>query len=290
MAIIDDLPPAVIAALASLFGLWIGSFLNVVAYRLPIMLDAGWARDAADWAGDAAPVQPTFNLAWPRSHCPNCERPIAAWQNVPVLSYALLLGRCAGCRLPISLRYPLVEGGVAAVFSGIGWHFAETGQWGSMAAWMAFASILVVLAMIDIDTLLLPDVLTLSLLWIGLLGSVAGYLRSPEDALVGATVGYGVMWSVAKGYRIVAGHDGFGGGDAKLVAAVGAWVGWTGVPLMLSVGAVAAAIGFSLPWRGRRRAPARSLAFGPWLAVGAGVSAIWGDAMLDVMWRLPRWW
>lgn len=276
---------AVVAAMAML-GLLVGSFLNVVVSRLPRMLERQWAQEAATWAGELPPVTPTFNLAWPPSRCPHCETRIAARHNVPVLSYVFLRGRCAHCRDRISPRYPLVELAVGVMFATLAWTFAPSMQYVAMLAWCGFGATLLALSLIDIDTRLLPDALTLPLLWAGLLGSVAGLTLPVDDAVLGAALGYGVMAVMGGAYRALTGVDGLGGGDAKLVAACGAWLGWIGTPLMLAFGAVAATLAFAGlgAWRGR--ALREPLPFGPWLCLGAVASRLWGEPFLD-LWLRP---
>ncbi|VVD88721.1 type IV pilus prepilin peptidase PilD [Pandoraea eparura] len=276
---------AVVAAMAML-GLLLGSFLNVVVCRLPRMLERQWAHEAAMWAGELPPVTPTYNLAWPPSRCPRCETRIAARHNVPVLSYVCLRGRCAHCRAAISLRYPFVELAVGVMFATLAWTFVPSMQYFALLAWCGFGATLLALALIDIDTRLLPDALTLPLLWAGLLGSVAGLTLPIDDAVLGATLGYGVMAALGGAYRALTGVDGLGGGDAKLVAACGAWLGWIGTPLMLAFGAVAATLAFAAlgAWRGR--ALREPLPFGPWLCLGAVASLLWGESFLD-LWLRP---
>ncbi|VVD64028.1 prepilin peptidase [Pandoraea terrigena] len=276
---------AVVAAMATL-GLLVGSFLNVVVCRVPRMLERQWSQEAASWSGEAPPVAPTFNLAWPPSRCPRCETRIAARHNVPVLGFVFLRGRCAYCRTGISLRYPLVELSCGVMFAIVAWHFVPSMQYLAMLAWCGFGATLLALALIDIDTRLLPDALTLPLLWAGLLGSVAGLTLPIDDAVLGAALGYGVMAATGGAYRALTGIDGLGGGDAKLAAACGAWLGWIGTPLMLAFGAVAATLAFAAlgAWRGR--ATREPLPFGPWLCLGAVASLLWGEPLLN-LWLRP---
>ncbi|AJC23194.2 prepilin peptidase [Pandoraea pulmonicola] len=271
---------AVVAAMAML-GLFAGSFLNVVVFRLPRMLETQWARETALWSGQTPMVTPTFNLAWPPSHCPRCDARIAVRHNLPVLGFALLLGRCAHCRAGIALRYPLVELATGIAFAAIAWQFAPSKQYLTMFAWCGFGATLIALVLIDFDTCLLPDVLTLPLLWAGLLCSAVGLTLPLDDAVRGAALGYIVMWTTAGVYHRLTGSDGLGGGDAKFVAACGAWLGWIGVPLMLAFGAMSATLAFAMygAWRGR--ALREPLPFGPWLGMGAVASALWGESFLE---------
>ncbi|WP_201278419.1 prepilin peptidase [Pandoraea fibrosis] len=279
------LPREAIAAAMAMLGLFVGSFLNVVVHRLPRMLEMQWARESAEWAGQVPPVAPAFHLAWPPSHCPRCETRIAARHNFPVLSYLFLRGRCAHCRAGISPRYPLVELSVGVMFACVAWHFAPSMQYFAMLAWCGFGATLLALTLIDSDTRLLPDALTLPLLWAGLLCSVAGLTLSLDDAVLGAVLGYGVMGMIAYAYRLLTGADGLGGGDAKLVAACGAWLGWIGVPLMLAFGAVAATLAFAVLGLWRGRALREPLPFGPWLNLGAVASLLWGEPFLNLWLR-----
>lgn len=279
------LPREAIAAAMAMLGLFVGSFLNVVVYRLPRMLEMQWARENAEWAGQALPVAPAFNLAWPPSRCPCCEMRIAARHNFPVLSYLFLRGRCAHCRAGISPRYLLVELSVGVMFACVAWHFAPSMQYLAMLAWCGFGATLLTLTLIDNDTRLLPDALTLPLLWAGLLCSVAGLTLSIDDAVLGAVLGYGVMGMIAGAYRLLTGADGLGGGDAKLVAACGAWLGWIGVPLMLAFGAAAATLAFAVLGLWRGRALREPLPFGPWLNLGAVASLLWGEPFLNLWLR-----
>ncbi|ODP32827.1 hypothetical protein A9762_21135 [Pandoraea sp. ISTKB] len=279
------LPREAVAAAMAVFGLFVGSFLNVVVYRLPRMLETQWAHEVAAWSGQMPPVTPVFNLAWPPSRCPQCEARIAAHHNLPVFSYLWLRGRCAACGTGISMRYPLVEMVVGVVFAAIAWIFVPTHQYVPMLAWCGFGATVLALALIDMDTRLLPDWLTLPLLWSGLLCSVMQVTLPVDEAVLGAALGYGVMWTIAVVYRALTQHDGLGGGDAKLVAACGAWLGWIGVPLMLAFGAVAATLAFAIFGMVRGRALREPLPFGPWLVLGALASLLWGEPFLDLWLR-----
>lgn len=276
------LPCEAVTAAMAVLGLFVGSFLNVVVHRLPRMLEAQWAHDVAAWSGQVPPVTPVFNLAWPPSRCPCCETGIAARHNVPILGYLWLRGRCAACGASISARYPVVELTVGVLFGVVAWTFVPTKQYAAMLAWCGFGAVVFALALIDLDTRLLPDWLTLPLLWAGLLCSVMGVTLPVDEAVLGATLGYVVMWTIAGVYRGLTQCDGLGGGDAKLVAACGAWLGWIGVPLMLAFGAVAATFAFAVLGCVRGRALREPLPFGPWLVLGALASVRWGDAFLSL--------
>ncbi|NBS95767.1 MAG: prepilin peptidase [Betaproteobacteria bacterium] len=274
-------PPAWIVV-AALLGLIIGSFLNVVIVRLPRILEARWQTDARAvledvqgnlQLGSSAPAAPTrpFNLAWPGSHCPACRAPIRPQHNVPLLSWLWLRGKCADCRAPISIRYPLVELlGSAAAALAIG-HFGATTT-GLAAAVLSFG--LIALTMIDLETLLLPDELTLPLLWVGLLVNLDGRFAPLDEAVIGAVAGYLSLWVVYQGFRLTTGKEGMGYGDFKLLGSLGAWFGWSKLPaLLLLASGVGAAVGLILIFSGRqgREVP---IPFGPYLA-GAGIAVLY---------------
>jgi len=262
------------AALAGVLGLMVGSFLNVVIYRLPQMMERQWAREHADYAhatGGPAPAAPdaaAFNLAVPRSRCQACGHTLALYENIPVLSYLALRGRCAACRTRISARYPAVELLTGALF------YYCVQRWGlgaSGLAWCAFSAVLVALAFIDWDTTLLPDDLTLPLLWAGLLSAVAGWTGvSLQDAVLGAAAGYLSLWLVYWAFKLATGKEGMGYGDFKLFAALGAWFGWQAlVPLILLASVVGAGVGIAMKLN-RSLREGGYVPFGPFL-VGAGL-------------------
>jgi leader peptidase (prepilin peptidase)/N-methyltransferase len=292
--------------IAALLGLIIGSFLNVLIVRMPRMLEARWQTDAQAVLEEAqgnirlgpVPPEPTmnsaayvnrvsqagvppagFNLAWPRSHCPVCEAPIRAKHLVPVLSWLWLRGRCADCSAPISMRYPLVEllgAGSAALAIA---HFGATTT-GLAAAALSFA--LIALTMIDLETLLLPDEITIPLLWLGLLVNLEGHFAALDEAVIGAAVGYLALWMVYQGFRLTTGKEGMGYGDFKLLSALGAWFGWSQLPaILLLASGVGAAVGLGLIFSGRqgREVP---IPFGPYLA-GAGIAVLYlGEPLAQI--------
>jgi leader peptidase (prepilin peptidase)/N-methyltransferase len=283
---------ALLLAAAAVVGLIIGSFVNVVIHRLPRMLEQQWSQDVALWlaeqesgpspggvAGGAANAAP-YNLARPGSHCPACGHALAWRDNIPLLSYLLLRGRCRSCRSPIGWRYPVVELLTAALFAACAWRW---GLGASALVWAAFAATLLALACIDADTQLLPDALTLPLLWGGLISAAAGWSQTAvTDALWGAVAGYGVLWLLQQGFGLATGKQGIGQGDFKLLAALGAWLGWQALlPLLLLASLGGAAIGLGLRWSGRLGA-GQPLAFGPYLAM-AGAALMW-LAPLDGLW------
>jgi leader peptidase (prepilin peptidase)/N-methyltransferase len=273
--------PAVLYATAGFVGLCVGSFLNVVIYRLPRMMEAQWRAECAALAAEPAGAQAEpsraepFNLVKPASRCPACGTAIKARHNVPVLGWLWLRGRCAACRAPISARYPAVEAaaGLLAVF--MAWRFGPTGA--ALAA-MAFAWALLALTFIDFDTQLLPDDITLPLLWLGLIANAFGTFTDLRSAVFGAIAGYMLLWLVYWGFRLVAGKEGMGYGDFKLLGALGAWTGWQVLPFIVLVSAGAgAAIGGLLLWRSKSGRDTR-IPFGPYLALGGLAGLLWGRA------------
>jgi leader peptidase (prepilin peptidase)/N-methyltransferase len=261
------------AALGGLFGLLIGSFLNVVIYRLPKMMERAWALEAAEFAGQPVPVelQERFNLLVPRSRCQQCGHQISWWENIPVLSYLFLRGRCSSCKTHISLRYPMVELVTGLLFAWCVWHWGWT--W-SGAAWCGFSAVLVALTLIDWDTTLLPDSLTLPLVWAGLIASILGWtgVRLP-DAVWGAVGGYMSLWLVYWAFKLATGKEGMGFGDFKLFAALGAWFGWQAlVPMILMASVIGALVGIGLKLTSGLR-EGGVVPFGPFLAM-AGITAM----------------
>jgi leader peptidase (prepilin peptidase)/N-methyltransferase len=277
------------AALAGIFGLLIGSFLNVVIHRLPKMLEQQWAAEYAHYAAEGAEASeaqaPAISLSHPRSACPNCGHAIRWYQNIPVLSYLALRGRCAGCAKRISLRYPLVELITAALFAFCAWRWGVTP---TGAAWCLFCAVIVALAAIDWDTTLLPDDLTLPLLWAGLLAAALQWTDVPLfSAVMGAAAGYLSLWSVYWGFKLATGKEGMGYGDFKLFAALGAWFGWQAlVPIILMASVIGAIVGIAMKLTSGLR-EGGYVPFGPFLA-GAGLTAlVFGPQ--TVMQRLLGW-
>jgi leader peptidase (prepilin peptidase) / N-methyltransferase len=267
--------------LAALFGLMIGSFLNVVIHRLPRMMQAEWESEARAVLEQPAPGGESrrYDLWWPRSQCPQCSREIRAWENIPVLSFLLLRGRCPGCATRISWQYPLVELLTAVLFAATIWHFGATAA--GLAA-LLFTGFLIAAAGIDARTTLLPDQLTLPLLWLGLAANNFGLFTDLESAVIGAMAGYLSLWLVYHGFRLLTGKEGMGYGDFKLLAALGAWLGWQALPMILLLASlVGAIVGITLILlRGRdRNIP---IPFGPYLAAAGWLALIWGDALLAV--------
>lgn len=268
--------PLFFVAIAGILGLLVGSFLNVVIYRLPKMMERGWQAQCAELNGLPPVDQEPFNLVLPRSACPHCRRPISALENIPLLSYLFLHGKCAGCGVRISLRYPVVEAvsGISSAYAA--WHFGF-GIAGIAALFFIWA--LIALTFIDFDTQLLPDTITLPLLWLGLLLNLNGAFTSLENAVIGAAAGYLVLWSVYWLFKLITGKEGMGYGDFKLLAAIGAWLGWTLLPLVILlsslVGAVVGIALIVLANRGRNI----PIPFGPYLAGGGLIALFWGQAL-----------
>ena len=259
------------ATIFGILGLLIGSFLNVVIHRLPLMLDAQWKAESAEMNGQELPETEAFNLLMPRSRCPQCAHPIAWYENIPVLSYVALRARCSACKTPISLRYPLVELASCALFFYCGWHWGISTQ---ALLWSGFSAALVTLTLIDWDTTLLPDDITLPLLWAGLIAA-ALHWTSPTlpDALWGAVAGYMSLWLVYWGFKLITGKEGMGFGDFKLYAALGAWFGWQAlIPIILMASVIGAVIGIGMKFASSLR-EGGYVPFGPFLA-GAGLTAM----------------
>ena len=265
--------PALFTGLVFLFSLLIGSFLNVVIHRLPKMMEAEWHAQCAELRGEIVPDAPRYNLWGPRSACPQCGHQISALENIPLLSWLWLRGRCSACRTSISARYPLVELLAALLSAAAAWKWGVSLQ--TVGA-LLLVWTLIALACIDLDTTLLPDSLTLPLLWLGLLFNLGGHFASLSDAVIGAMAGYGVLWSVYWLFKLVTGKDGMGYGDFKLLAAIGAWLGWQMLPVTLLLSSVVgAAIGIAMIVlvKHDRRVP---IPFGPYLAGGGLVALFFG--------------
>lgn len=277
-------------AVAALLGLVLGSFLNVVIHRLPRMMERQWAQDVSDWLAQqeakpgelAEPTEP-YSLLRPGSHCPSCTKPLSWADKIPVVSYLGLRGRCRHCSAPIGRRYPLVELVTAVLFAACAW------RWGASPAalaWAAFAAVLLALACIDADTQLLPDDLTLPLAWAGLIVAALGWTAvSLSQALWGAVAGYLLLWLVHHGFKWVTGRQGMGQGDFKLLAALGAWLGWPALlPVVLLASGAGAAVGIGLRLSGRLQA-GEPLPFGPYLALAGLLLMFAPHHGADWFWR-----
>jgi leader peptidase (prepilin peptidase) / N-methyltransferase len=270
--------PSILYLVTALFALIVGSFLNVVIYRLPKMMDREWREECASLTGnhDRVPKSPRLTLAHPRSHCRHCGHQVRALENIPLLSYLLLRGRCAACGEKIGLRYPVVEA-ITALLSilvawrfGIGWEIAPALilTWG-----------LIALAFIDFDTQLLPDLITLPLLWLGLLASLGEWFADSSSAILGAALGYLALWTVFHLFRVLTGKEGMGYGDFKLFALFGAWLGWQHLPQIVLLSSCTGALVGSVLILARGRNSQVPIPFGPYLATAGWISLMWGDAI-----------
>lgn len=276
MLLLLQTSPLTFSLVAGVLGLLVGSFLNVVIHRLPIMLEREWHAQCADLNEQPADTGTRYNLLVPRSACPYCGHAITALENIPVISYLFLRGKCAGCGAAISPRYPIVESASGILSAYAAWHFGF-GLVGLAA--IAFVWAMIALTFIDFDTQLLPDDITLPLLWLGLLLNLNGAFTSLQNAVIGAAVGYLTLWSVYWAFKLTTGKEGMGFGDFKLLAAIGAWLGWTLLPLVILLSSVVGAvIGIALIVFARhgRNIP---IPFGPYLAGGGLIALFWGQTL-----------
>lgn len=276
--------PVYRVAAVLIIGLIVGSFLNVVIYRLPIMLRREWEAQCREFLDETAPEPSSarFDLVWPASHCPHCDRRIRPWENIPVLSYLWQRGRCRGCAARISPRYPLVELATALLSAIVAWQFGW--DW-PLAAALILTWSLIALAVIDLDHQILPDNITLPLIWLGLLLSLTGWFTSPSESIIGAAAGYLSFWVVFQVFRLLTGKEGMGYGDFKLLAVFGAWLGWQAVPIVIVLSSLVGAvvgIGLILALGRDRNVP---IPFGPYLAAAGWLALLWGDDMIDAYLR-----
>jgi leader peptidase (prepilin peptidase)/N-methyltransferase len=265
-------------------GLVVGSFLNVVIYRLPVMIE----RDERNYCAElletdiGEPESEPFDLIQPNSHCPHCNHAIRPWENIPVISYVLLRGRCSNCAASISLRYPLIEVATGLLTLSLGWHYGMAGM--VLFGTLLFTWALIALTMIDIDHMLLPDGITLPLIWLGLLFNISGTYVPLQDAVLGAIAGYLSLWCVYWLFKLATGKEGMGFGDFKLLAALGAWLGWQALPMVILlsslVGAVLGTIAMLLAKRGKDI----PIPFGPYLAIAGWIALIWGTELMAWYW------
>jgi leader peptidase (prepilin peptidase)/N-methyltransferase len=275
---------AAFTAAVFVVSLMVGSFLNVVIYRLPLILDAQWRAQCAELAGQPMADQPALTLSSPRSHCPACKAPVRAIHNIPVVSWLALRGRCASCRAPIPMRYPLVELATAILSAAVAWHFGFRFEAGCA---LAITWLLIPLTGIDADHQLLPDSITLPLLWLGLLASLGHDPTStsalpvaPTDAIIGAVAGYLFLRGVFHAFKLLTGKEGMGFGDFKLFAALGAWLGWQMLPLILLLSAaVGAAVGIALMIL-RKQGREVPIPYGPYLAGAGWIAMMWGPQIV----------
>ncbi len=275
---LHDLFPRYAYAFYLIFGLLVGSFLNVVIYRLPKMLERDWQIDAAQVLGTASEtdrVDTSFNLAQPRSQCPGCGTQVKAIDNIPIVSFVLLRGRCGQCQNPISLQYPAIELTTGLVTLFLIHHFGLSSA-AVLACLLTYA--LIALSTIDYRTTLLPDSITLPFLWLGLLANINGTFTDLTSAVVGAMAGYLSLWSVYWGFKLLTGKDGMGFGDFKLLGLLGAWLGWQMLPVIIILSSLAGAIiGLSLIALGRDKD--HPIPFGPYLAIAGWTALIWGESL-----------
>lgn len=286
-AFIDALAahPALLVSTIALLGLLVGSFLNVVIHRLPRMMEADWRQQCTELMGQegGAEPAPTYNLVVPRSACPACGHQITALENIPIISWLMLRGRCSACKTPISVRYPLVELATAILSALVALRFGASGE---MLLALGITWALVALALIDFDTTYLPDSITQPLLWAALLTSLWGgeltreaLALSPASAITGAIAGYLSLWSVYMGFKLLTGKEGMGFGDFKLLAALGAWLGWLALPLIVLLSAVVGAtVGVTLIASGKLSRD-KPMPFGPFLAAAGWLAMLYGEQL-----------
>ncbi|PRD89380.1 prepilin peptidase [Burkholderia multivorans] len=279
------LPPAAQYVFAVVLGLCVGSFVNVVVHRLPVMMQRAWQREIADATGNAAAAPDDgyplrYDLCRPRSACPHCGHVLRAWENIPLVSYLLLRGRCRQCSRPIGARYPLVElaGGLLAAGS-----LAAFGMTGTALAAFGLCAALLAMSAIDMRTGYLPDSMTLPLLWAGLVLNLGGTFASLRSAVIGAMAGYLFLWSIYWLFKWLRGIEGIGFGDLKLLAALGAWLGWAALPQVVLFAAVTGAlVGLVATWRGRMRFE-EPIPFGPFLAAGGAATLFFGTPFYSAL-------
>jgi len=262
--------PVIFISFSVILGLLFGSFLNVVIYRMPKIMEREWHNNCLTLQGKEVPEQTPLSLSLPRSSCPKCNHTITALENIPIISYLFLGGKCKGCKTKISMRYPLVEALTGALLGLIAYQFGYT--YTTLFAWI-FTLALITLTFIDYDTQLLPDDITLPLLWIGLLFNLNGGFTDLKSAVIGAIIGYLILWSIYWLFKIATKKEGMGYGDFKLLAAIGAWFGWQLIPAVILLSSVlGAAIGIALiAFKGKSGQTA--IPFGPFLALG-GIAAL----------------
>ena len=273
--------PWLFPSLATIFGLLIGSFLNVVIHRLPIMMEREWQTECSECFPEyKIPVpQDKFNLSFPRSTCPSCKTQLRLIDNIPVISWLLLRGKCHQCNNPISIRYPAVEVLTALLCFTLSSHFGFSPF---SIALLFFTFTLIAATFIDLDTMLLPDQLTLPLMWGGI--ALAAFNISPislEDAVIGAMSGYLCLWSVYWVFKLLTGKDGMGFGDFKLLAALGAWLGWQHLPLIILLSSLVGLVFGLIQLRLQRKGIEKAFPFGPYLAIAGWISLMWGDQIMN---------
>jgi leader peptidase (prepilin peptidase)/N-methyltransferase len=265
-----------LVCVACLLGLLVGSFLNVVIHRLPLMMEREWQAQCAELSGGSVEETEPLNLSTPRSRCPNCGHAISAVENIPIVSYLFLKGKCAECKSPISARYPIIEL-VTGILSGlIAWQYGF--DWSCLGA-LALVWALIALTMIDVDHQLLPDSITLPLVWLGILFNLFGVFTDLNSSVIGAMAGYLSLWSVYHLFKLLTGKEGMGYGDFKLLAALGAWLGWQYILMIILLSSlVGAIVGISLIIF-RKHNSQVPIPFGPYLAAAGGIALIWGPSI-----------
>ena len=270
--------PYILIILTGLIGLMIGSFLNVVIYRLPVMMQQNWRKECTEYlqiesAGTASQPEP-FNLVLPLSRCPGCHTPIKPYQNIPVISYLFLKGHCAACGNPISLRYPVIEAFTAITSVIVAWHFGYTPQtfFALLLTWS-----LIALSFIDIDHQLLPDNITLPVLWLGLFLSLFGFFTDSHDSIIGTVAGYLSLWVVYHLFKLATGKEGMGYGDFKLLGLFGAWLGWQYLPIIILLSSLVGAIAGLTMIIIVKRDHNIPIPFGPYLAAAGWIALLWGN-------------
>ncbi len=266
--------PALFTGATFIVGLAVGSFLNVVIHRLPLMMERDWKAQCRDYLGKPEVEEAPLSLARPASRCPHCGHQIRFYENIPVLSYLWLRGKCSSCRAAISLRYPLIELLAGVLSAVIAWHFGFGWQAGA-ALLLTWA--LIALSMIDVDHQLLPDAITLPFLWLGLTLSLFPVFADMRSSLIGAVVGYLSLWTVYQLFRLLTGKEGMGFGDFKLLALLGAWMGWQSLPVIVLLSSAVGAVlgGTMIAIQGRDRH--QPIPFGPYLAVAGWIALLWGE-------------
>jgi len=266
--------------LAGIFGLIVGSFLNVVIYRLPKMIEYSWRAHCQEMfnSQEIGKNDGHGNLFWPGSYCPICRNPISPLENIPIFSYILLRGKCKHCKTPISIRYPVVELASALLTLLVAWQFGPTGQF---IAVMIFSWAMLALSVIDLDTYLLPDDITQPLLWLGLVCNLFGWFTDLPSAVIGAIVGYLSLWSIFHIFKLVTGKEGMGYGDFKLFAVFGAWMGWQALPLIILLSSVVGAIIGTVFLLARNKDRDTPIPFGPFLAGAGWLALVWQNEIMS---------
>ncbi len=277
--------PYVFTAVVFLFSLCVGSFLNVVVYRLPLMMERSWKEEYQEYfspelsSNESQSKTPVFNLAVPRSACPHCQHQLSALDNIPLLSYLLLKGKCRYCKAPVSLRYPLLELGTAIVSAVVAWQMGATAT-GLLYLGVTWA--LLALTFIDIDKMLLPDQITLPLLWLVLVAAVAGFSKTDAaGAITGAALGYLALWSVYWLFKLLTGKEGMGYGDFKLLAVFGALLGWQQLPLIILLSSLVGAVVGSIYLAVQGKDKNNAIPFGPYIAAAGWIAMLWGEQITE---------